>query len=225
MEYTISGSSMPAVKFDLERGEALFTEAGGMAWMKGNVKMETEMPGGLLGGVKRKIAGESFFVTRYTARDQCEITFAPYAPGHIVDIELDGSNEIIMQRDAFMVAENTVKLDMHFRRRLGAAVFGGEGFIMQKLSGRGMAFAEIPGEVVSYNLAAGEEIQVDPGHVAMLEPSVDFDITRIKGVRNIVFGGEGLFLAHLKGPGRIWLQTMTLRNLAAKIASYIPSSG
>ena len=123
-----------------------------------------------------------------------------------------------------MVAESTVDLELHFQRKLGAMFFGGEGFILQRLSGHGLAFAEVPGEVVEYELVRGQQIRVDPGHVAMFERSVDFDIERVKGVRNMLFGGEGLFLATLQGPGHVWLQTMTLSNLAAKLASYMPKA-
>lgn len=132
--------------------------------------------------------------------------------------------EVVVQRDAFMVAESTVDLELHFQRKLGAMFFGGEGFILQRLSGQGLAFAEVPGEVVEYDLAQGQQMRVDPGHVAMFDRSVDFDIERVKGVRNMLFGGEGLFLASLKGPGHVWLQTMTLSNLAAKLATYLPKA-
>ena len=225
MEYEISGTTMQAVELTMQRGESVFTETGGMAWMRGRLNMTTNMPGGLMGGLKRKFSGESFFLTTYTAEeDNCKITFTPYAPGKVYRIQLDGQKELILQKDAFMLAESTVNLALFFQRRLGSALFGGEGFVMQKISGRGLAFAEIPGEIVEINLAPGEEVRVDPGHVAMFEPSVSFDIERIKGVSNILFGGEGLFLSSLRGPGWVALQTMTLQNLAAKIAAHIPKS-
>ncbi len=225
MEYTIHGSTMQAVLLTLQSGESVITETGGMAWQRGNIKMNTTMPGGLFGGLKRKFTGESFFMTVYEARSRdCQIAFTPFAPGKVVPLELQRGREVVVQRDAFMVAESTVELDLHFQRNLGSMFFGGEGFILQRLSGQGMAFAEIPGEIVEYDLAPGEEIRVDPGHVAMFDSSVDFDIERIKGVQNMLFGGEGLFLALLKGPGHIWLQTMTLSNLAAKIASHMPKA-
>lgn len=223
MEYEITGTVMQAVEITLQRGEAVFTESGGMAWMQGNIDMDTNMPGGFLGGIKRKLSGESFFMTNYSAQsDHCQITFTPYAPGNVIPVELGTGQEIVVQKDAFMVAESTVTLELYFQRKLGAALFGGEGFIMQRLAGHGIAFVEIPGEMVEKDLAPGEELRVDPGHVSMFETTVSFDITRIKGVRNILFGGEGLFIASLKGPGRIWLQTMTLSNLAARIAAHMP---
>ena len=225
MEYTIHGTTMQAVVLTLQSGESVLTETGGMAWQNGDFKMDTTMPGGLFGGLKRKFTGESFFVTTYEAHSpECQIAFTPFAPGKVVPVQLDGGREVVMQRDAFMVAESTVNLDLHFQRRLGAMFFGGEGFILQRLSGQGLAFAEIPGEVVEYDLARGQQMRVDPGHVAMFDRSVDFDIERVKGVRNMLFGGEGLFLASLTGPGHIWLQTMTLSNLAAKLAAHMPQA-
>lgn len=225
MEYTIHGSTMQALLLKLQAGESVITETGGMAWQIGNIKMDTRMPGGLLGGLKRKFTGESFFMTTYEAQNaDCQIAFTPFAPGKVVPVQLQPGREVVVQRDAFMVAESTVDLDLHFQRNLGSMFFGGEGFILQKLSGQGLAFAEVPGEIVEYDLAQGQQIRVDPGHVAMFDSSVDFDIQRVKGVRNMLFGGEGLFLALLKGPGHVWLQTMTLSNLAAKLASHMPQA-
>ncbi len=225
MEYKIYGSTMQAVLLTLQTGESVITESGGMAWQKGDLHMDTRMPGGLWGGIKRKFTGESFFMTTYEAQSpNCQIAFTPFAPGKVVPIQLDAGRDVIVQRDAFMVAEKTVELEIHFQRTLGTMLFGGEGFILQRLSGQGLAFAEVPGEVVEYDLAQGEQMRVDPGHVALFDSSVTFDIERVKGVRNVIFGGEGLFLATLQGPGHIWLQTMTLSNLAAKLASYMPKA-
>ncbi len=225
MEYAIHGSTMQAVVLTLQSGESVITETGGMAWQTGNVKMDTTMPGGLFGGLKRKFTGESFFMTTYEAREaNCQVAFTPFAPGKVIPVQLGGGRDVIVQRDAFMVAESTVDLELHFQRSLGTMLFGGEGFILQRLSGQGLAFAEVPGEVVEYDLAPGQQIRVDPGHVAMFDSSVRFDIERVKGVRNMIFGGEGLFLASLQGPGHVWLQTMTLSNLAAKLASYMPQA-
>ena len=226
MEYTIHGSTMQAVVLTLQPGESVITETGGMAWQTGNVKMNTTMPGGVFGGLKRTfLSGESFFMTTYEAREaDCQIAFTPFAPGKVIPVQLGDGRDVIAQRDAFMVAESTVDLKLHFQRKLGAIFFGGEGFILQRLSGHGMAFAEVPGEVVEYDLAPGQQMRVDPGHVAMFDSSVEFDIKRVKGVRNMFFGGEGVFLASLQGPGHVWLQTMTLSNLAAKLASHMPSA-
>ena len=173
----------------------------------------------------RKLAGESLFLTTYTCRSgQSLVVFAPEAPGKVLDFHLADGQTLICQKDAFMCAEESVKLEIAFRKRLGAGLFGGEGFILQKISGPGVVFLEIPGEVREYTLAAGEVIQVDPGHIALFEPTVDYDITMVKGVANVLFSGEGLFLAKLKGPGKVWLQSLPLSNLAAKLARYIPTS-
>lgn len=226
MEYKITGSVMESVDIHLKRGEAVYTESGGMAWMRGSIKMDTTTRGGVMSGLGRMLSGESLFLTTYT----CEspdglITFTPEVPGKIIDMTLNAGQSMICQKDAFMCAEDSVGLEMHFRKKLGAGLFGGEGFILQKVTGPGVVFIEVPGEVREYVLSAGEKISVDPGHIAMFEPTVDYDIERVKGVRNVFFGGEGLFLATLKGPGKIWLQSLPLSNLAAKLSRYMPSSG
>ena len=225
MKYHISGTNMQALDVRLARDEAIFTEAGGMAWYRGEVDMKTNMPGGLMGGLERVLSGESMFLTTYTAQsDEAVITFTPEAPGSIIPRELAAGQSLIAQRDAFMCAQAGVELAVHFKRRFRAGFFGGEGFVLQRVTGPGIAFFEIDGEAREINLAAKERIRVDPGHIAMFEASVSHDIERVKGVTNILFGGEGLFLATLTGPGKVWLQTMPLTNLIAKIASRLPSS-
>ncbi len=225
MQHEIKGQVMQSVEITLAKGESVRTESGGMAWIRGDVHMETKMPGGLVGGLMRKVSGESFFMTTYTAQSNiAKVTFTPYAPGKIVPFDLTGGGEIIMQKNAFMVADVAINLSITFQRKLGAGFFGGEGFIMQRVSGEGLAFAEIPGEVEMVELAAGESIKVDPGHVAIYETTVDFDITRIKGVSNMLFGGEGLFIASLTGPGKVWLQTLTLQDLASRLFPLMPKS-
>jgi uncharacterized protein (TIGR00266 family) len=225
MRYEIHGTMMQSLDVYLSPGESMFTESGGMAWMKGNVEMKTDARGGLMAGLGRKLAGESLFMTTYTNRDSAEslVVFTPEAPGKVIPVKLGEGQSIICQRDAFMCAETTVEVAMHFRKRLGAGFFGGEGFILQKVTGPGYAFLEIPGDVREYNLAAGETMRIDPGHIAFFEPSVNYDITTVKGLTNVLFSGEGLFLATLSGPGRIWLESLPIANLAAKIAKYIPS--
>lgn len=178
-----------------------------------------------MAGLGRALSGESLFMTTYTCRSpKGMVVFTPEAPGKVLDFQLAPGQSLICQKDAFMCAENSVKLEMHFRKKLGAGFFGGEGFILQKVTGPGVVFLEIPGEVREYTLNAGEIMQVDPGHIALFEPTVSFDISMVKGLRNILFSGEGLFLAKLAGPGRIWLQSLPLSNLAAKIAQYLPAS-
>jgi uncharacterized protein (TIGR00266 family) len=226
MRYEITGSVLPSVDVYLESGESVYTESGGMAWMQGDIAMSTSTRGGLMAGLGRKLAGESLFMTSYRCnRGSAMITFTPEAPGCILAFELGSGQSLICQKDAFMAAEESVSVEMHFRKRLGAGLFGGEGFILQKISGPGVVFLEIAGDVRDYDLAPGQVMQVDPGHIALYEPSVDYDITTVKGITNALFSGEGLFLATLKGPGHIWLQSMPIANLAQKIAKYIPSKG
>lgn len=224
MKYEIHGTTLQTLDITLSQGESVFTESGGMAWMTGDIEMNTNTRGGLMKGLARSLAGESLFLTTYTcAGPGGLITFTPEAPGSIVPVELGAGQSRICQKDAFMVAEESVELEVHFRRKLGTGLFGGEGFILQKLTGPGTAWVEIAGELRSYTLKPGQTMKVDPGHIAMYEPTVDYDINRVKGVRNIFFGGEGLFLATLTGPGRVWLQSLPLANLASKLAQYIPT--
>jgi len=226
MQYKILGATMQTLDVHLTAGESVFTESGGMAWMKGNVNMSTNTRGGLLKGLARSLAGESLFMSTYTCKDgEAMITFTPESPGSIISVELAAGQSRICQKDAFMVAQESVSLEIHFRKKLGAGLFGGEGFILQKITGPGMAWVEIAGEVREYELMAGEMMKVDPGHIAMYEPSVNYDITRVKGMKNMLFGGEGLFLATLKGPGKIWLQSLPLSNLASKLMQYMPTKG
>ncbi|MBD3174794.1 MAG: TIGR00266 family protein [Armatimonadia bacterium] len=225
MEYTLTGTTMQVLTMQVQQGEAIFTESGGMAWMSDTFDMQTNMEGGLLGGLKRAASGESMFMTTYTCTaPQGILAFSNEFPGKIIPLPLEAGESRICQKDSFMCAERSVDLEMHFRRKLGAGFFGGEGFIMQKITGPGTAFVELAGEIVEYDLQAGQALKVDTGHVAMLEPTVNFDIVTIKGVKNMFFGGEGLFLAHLTGPGKVWLQSMPIANLAAKISPYIVTS-
>ena len=224
MQYRISGSVMESVDIHLKRGETIYTESGGMAWMRGSFDMDTSTRGGLGAGIGRMLAGESLFLTTYTCKSPDGlITFTPEVPGKVVDLKLEAGQSMICQKDSFMCAEESVQLEMHFRKKLGAGLFGGEGFILQKITGPGTAFVEIPGEVRTIELKAGERMQVDPGHIALFEPSVEYDITAVKGFKNVLFSGEGLFLATLTGPGKVWLQSLPLSNLALKLAKYMPT--
>ena len=226
MRYEIQGGMLPSVDVFLEAGESVYTESGGMAWMKGDIDMSTNTRGGLLKGLGRKLAGESLFMTTYACQSGTGmVTFTPEAPGRIMVFDLQAGQSLICQKDAFMVAQEGVQIEIHFRRRLGAGLFGGEGFILQRVTGPGVVFLEIAGDVREYALEPGEMMRVDPGHIALYEPTVDYDITTVKGVTNILFGGEGLFLATLKGPGRVWLQSMPISNLAAKLKQYLPTKG
>jgi uncharacterized protein (TIGR00266 family) len=224
MEYYITGEVMQTLDIRLQPGEAIYTESGGMAWMTGDIEMSTDTRGGLLKGLGRSLAGESLFMTTYRCRSGAAmVVFTPESPGKILALDLASGQSMICQKDAFMCAVDSVTLETHFRKRLGAGLFGGEGFVLQKLTGPGVAFAEIAGELREYTLQPGQMMRVDPGHIALYEPTVDYDIQRVKGVKNILFGGEGLFLATLKGPGKIWLQSMPLSNLAGKLARYMPA--
>ena len=223
MQYEIHGTVMQTLDVQLRKGETIYTESGGMAWMRGDVEMATGARGGVMAGLGRMLAGESLFLTSYTCKgSEALVVFTPEVPGKILAVELKAGQSLICQKDAFMCAQDSVKLEMHFRKRLGAGLFGGEGFILQKVTGPGVVFMEIPGELREYTLAAGEVMKVDPGHIAIFEPSVDYDISAVRGLKNVLFSGEGLFLASLKGPGRIWLQSLPLANLAAKLARYMP---
>jgi uncharacterized protein (TIGR00266 family) len=225
MEYEIKGTIMQSLEIRLKQNETIYTEAGGMAWMTDGIDMKTTGRGGIGKMLGRALSGESLFLTNYTCTaPQGMIVFTPEAPGKIIPVPLEAGYSIIAQRDAFMCAEDSVQMEMHFRRKLGSGLFGGEGFVLQKITGPGIAFVEISGEVAEYSLQPGQRLKVDTGHIAMYEPSVNYDIQMVKGVTNMLFGGEGLFLATLTGPGRVWLQTMPVSNLAHKIMSFLPKT-
>jgi len=216
---------MPVVTLQVTAGEQVYTQSGGMCWMSDTFEMSTNMEGGLLGGLKRAMSGDSMFLTTYSCRaPQGIIAFACTFPGHIVPLALAPEQSVICQKSAFLCAERSVTLAMHFRKQLGAGLFGGEGFIMQKVTGPGAFFAELSGEITEYTLEAGQVLKVDTGHVAMFEPSVSFDVEMQKGLKNVLFGGEGLFLARLAGPGKVWLQSMPIQNLAGRLIPFLPKS-
>ena len=225
MKYEIKGGSFPVVICNLENGAKMITDKGSMAWMSPNMQMETH--GGGLGRMFSKaFSGESMFQNHYTARGGAGmIAFTSSFPGEIKVLEIGPGQEMIVQKSAFLAAEAGVNLSIHFQKRLGAGFFGGEGFIMQRLSGRGAAFVEIDGDLMEYNLKPGQSIIVDTGNVAGFEPSVQMDIQQVQGAKNIFFGGEGLFNTVLTGPGRVWLQTMPIYNVANAIRPYIPTGG
>jgi len=226
MQYQVSGEVFPIVEFQLMRGESVFTESGGMAWMSQGIKMTTNTRGGLMAGLGRALAGESLFMVSYGCEAESgSVVFTPEAPGRVLNMVLEPGQSLICQKDTFLCAEESVDLKIHFHKRLGAGLFGGEGFILQKVTGPGTAFFAIPGEVRERTLAPGEKLLIDPGHIAMFEPTVDYEINMVRGIKNVLFAGEGLFLATLTGPGKVWMETMPLANLAAKIARYIPSKG
>lgn len=225
LKYKIDGTTLQVATIQLEPGTKIYSESGGMSWMSGNVEMDTNTGGGLGRMLRRGLAGESLFITDYYVTSGSGIVaFASEFPGKILDVHLAQGEQLIVQKDAFMCAEKSVDIDLHFRKRLGAGLFGGEGFILQRLTGPGDAFVELDGEVITYDLQAGQLLKVDTGHVAMFQPSVDFDVSMVRGFRNILLGGEGLFLATLRGPGRVWLQTMPMMKLANKVLQYLPAA-
>lgn len=226
LEYRIQGTTLPVVTVALKPEERIYSSAGGMSWMTDAVEMETNTGGGLGKMFKRAVSGESLFIVDYFVRGGVgEVAFAAEFPGQIVAIPLHPNQSLIVQKDAFMCGEKSVDLDIHFRRKLGVGLFGGEGFILQRLTGPGMIFVNFDGEIVTRDLRPGERLRVDTGHVAMFEPSVSFDVEMMRGMKNILLGGEGLFIGTLTGPGRVWLQTMPMSKLASRIAQYMPAVG
>ena len=223
MEYKIQGETTPVVICQLSPGESMVTEKGSMVWMTPNMEMETSA-GGLGKAFGRMFSGESIFQNIYTARDGSGmIAFASSFPGSIRAVEITPDRPVVVQKTAFLAAQREVDLSVFFQKKLGAGFFGGEGFIMQKLSGRGVAFLEIDGDAVEYDLGPGQRMIVDTGNLAMMDATCDLDIQTVKGVKNVLFGGEGLFNTVVTGPGRIVLQTMPISALAGAVASVLPS--
>lgn len=222
MRYEIKGGSFPVVICQVESGKQMITEKGSMVWMSPNMQMETS--GGGLGKMFSKaFSGESMFQNIYTARGDGMIAFGSSFPGQIKAIEIGPGREMILQKSAFLAAESSVELSIHFNKKIGTGLFGGEGFIMQRLSGHGIAFVEIDGELIEYELKPGQQIVVDTGNVAGFEPGVQMEIQQVPGLKNKLLGGEGLFNTILTGPGRIWLQTMPISNVAMSIRPYLPT--
>ena len=222
MQYEFKGGVFPVVVCQLADGEKMITEKGSMVWMTPNMEMETT--GGGLGKMFSKaFSGESMFQNSYTARGAGMIAFGSSFPGRILTLEVAPGREFILQKTAFLASEAGVQLSIHFNKKFGAGLFGGEGFIMQRLSGSGIAFAEVDGELVEYTLAPGQQMVVDTGNVLGFESSVAIDIQQVKGIKNKLLGGEGFFNTILTGPGKIWLQTMPISGVASAIQTYIPT--
>ena len=223
MKYEIKGGNFPVVTCTLSSGEQMITEKGSMVWMSSNIDMETQ--GGGLGKMFSKaFSGESMFQNIYTARGEGMITFGSSFPGQIIPLQVSPGREMILQKSAFLASETGVNLSIFFNKKLGAGLFGGEGFIMQKISGQGIAFVEIDGELVEYDLKPGEVLVVDTGNVAGFESTVSMDIRQVPGLKNKLLGGEGLFNTHLTGPGKVWLQTMPIVNVAMALKGFFPAS-
>lgn len=228
MEYKITGDNLQFVHLELGPGEKIWAEAGAMTYMTGNAVMLAKARGGVLSGLKRKLAHETFFVTEFTAEGGSGVVaFAGNVPGKIMAIDLRGGKNWLLQKDAFLCAEDGVEMDMAFQKRLGAAFFGGEGFILQKFSGHGRVFVHTPGDIVEMELKPDQVVKVSTGNAVGWEESVGYDIQTVGGIKTALFGGEGLFVTTLRGPGKIVLQSLTLPRLANALVPFLPkqSSG
>ncbi len=225
MQYQIIGQTVPAVECTLMRGESMFTQSGGMIWQTEGLKMATNARGGIGKSIGRLFAGESMFMANYTAEaDNVRIAFGSTVPGSVIAVDV-AQTPLICQKGAFLCAEQSVQLDVTFTKKITSGLFGGEGFILQKLSGTGIAFLEIDGDIVTYDLAPGQVLKVDTGNVVAFSPDVQYEIETVKGLGNILLGGEGLFLTRLTGPGRVILQTQNFNDFAGRIIAKVPKSG
>jgi uncharacterized protein (TIGR00266 family) len=230
MNHRIIGTTLPVLELQLEPGESVVAVSGELSWMSRSIDLHTTTQigggGGLFGAFKRIAGGGSLFMTQYTAqRESGLLAFATRVPGHILPVEVRPGQAYMIHRHGFLCSTPGVELSVGFQQSLGAGIFGGDGFLLQKLEGACQAWIELDGEVVAYDLGPDETMRVHPGHVGMFEASVRFEITRIPGIRNMLFGGDGIFLAALTGPGRIWLQSLPLSNLAHALRPYLGSAG
>lgn len=225
MQYKIEGDTLPVVICTLAAGETMITERGSMSWMSPNMKMETTSNGGIGKVFGRMFSGEALFQNRYTAMGgEGLIAFASSFPGSIRAFQIAPGRELIVQKGAFLASETGVNLSVYFQKRMSSGFFGGEGFIMQKLSGNGMVFTEFDGHVVEYDLRDGQSIIVDTGYLAAMDATCSMEIQSVPGIKNALFGGEGLFNTRITGPGHVYLQTMPISNMAGAIASVLPTN-
>ena len=224
MRYSIQGEPLPVVTCGLEAEEKMITESGSMSWMSPNMLMETSAVGGVGKAFGRLFSGDSFFQNIYTAKGgKGMIAFASSFPGSIKAFQITPGNDMIFQKSAFLASEASVRLSVHFHKRVASGLFSGEGFILQKLSGHGTAFAEFDGHVVEYELAPGQQMVVGTGHLAAMSASCRMEIRNVPGVKNALFGGEGLFNTVITGPGHVWLQSMPISNVAAALRPFMPN--
>ena len=226
MQTRIQGTTMPVLEVQLDPNESVFSESGGLSWMSQSIQMTTHTQmgggGGLFGVFKRAIAGGTIFMTEYRAwQYPGEVAFATKVPGHIVPVQVGNGYEYLVHRHGFLCATPQVTLTVGFQQNLGAGIFGGDGFILQKVGGMGMAWLELSGELIRKDLQPGEMLRVHPGHVGAFMSSVSFQITTVPGIKNMIFGGDGIFLAQLMGPGTVWLQTLPISRLAHQIEHYL----
>jgi uncharacterized protein (TIGR00266 family) len=227
MQARIQGTTMPVLDVELDPNESVYSESGELSWMTGSIQMMTHTQmgggGGLFGVLKRVAGGGSLFMTEYRAfQVPGSVSFATKVPGHIVPIELGQGPEYMVHRHGFLCATTQVTIGVGFQQSLGAGIFGGDGFLLQRVGGVGTAWLELSGELIVKNLAPGEVLRVHPGHVGAFQSSVGFQITTVPGIKNMIFGGDGLFLAELVGPGAVWLQTLPISRLAHQISEYLP---
>lgn len=224
MNYSIEGEPLPVVICNLEAGESMITESGAMSWMSPNMQMETTSGGGISKMLGRAFSGESLFLNRYTAIGGVgTIAFASSFPGSIHAFQIAPGQDIVAQKSAFLASSASVELSTFFQKRVASGFFGGEGFIMQRLSGNGIAFLEFDGYVKEYELGAGQQIVIDTGYLAAMSSTCSVDIRTVPGVKNMLFGGEGIFNTVVTGPGKIWLQSMPVAQLAGAIRPFIPT--
>ena len=223
MQYQIFGENLPAVTIALNPGESIYTQSGGMNWMTAGVQMDTNLKGGLLKGLGRMLTGDSLFIATYsaTAANQ-EVTIASTFPGAIVALN-PAQGDVIAQKSAFLCAVSGVTVSAHVVKNLSSGLFGGEGFVLQRLSGNGLVFLEIDGAICEKTLGPGESLIVDTGNIAAYEARVQYEVTMVKGFKNVLFGGEGLLNTRLTGPGKVWLQTMTMPGFAKRIIPFLPT--
>ncbi|NLY09487.1 MAG: AIM24 family protein [Tissierellia bacterium] len=225
MNYSIEGGALPVLRVFLEPGETMISESGGRAWAKGPILTEASSEGGAKKALGRMFSGESLFMSKYTAQGPAEIAFTSSFPGRILAMELGPGQSIIAQKSAFLCGTYGINLSMFFQKKLGAGLVGGEGFVMQKITGPGLVFLEIDGYCVEYDLAPGEQIVADTGVLAVMEETCSMDVQMVKGMKNVLFGSEGLFDTVITGPGKVYLQSMTMPNIAKLIGEFIPSKG
>lgn len=225
MEHKIIGQTVPVVEMTLNAGESVYTQSGGMAYQTDGIEMNTNARGGVMKSLGRMFAGESIFMANYTAtKDGAKVAFASTVPGSVIPIDLSQNpGGYILQKGAFLCAEQNVDTSIAFTKKISAGLFGGEGFILQKATGNGKVFLEVDGDAIEKELVAGEVLKVDTGNVVAFEPSVSYEIERVKGLGNIFLGGEGLFLTRLVGPGRVILQSQNIKDFAGRIIPYIPT--
>ena len=226
MKHQIVGTTMPVLELTLEPGESIVSEAGELSWMTSSINLNTSTQlagaGGVFGVFKRALSGGTIFMTEYSAQGEPgTVAFATKIPGEILPVKVTPGRSYLIHRHGFLCATGGVELSVGFQQKLGAGVFGGDGFILQKLGGQADAWVELDGEIVTYDLAPGEPLLVHPGHVGMFEDSVNFSITTVPGIKNMFFGGDGVFLAALTGPGKVWLQSLPLSNLAHSLQPYL----